>query len=886
MESNNIHSNENNPMNYLSKEEEKVDSKSSNKIVVDSSSKSSEIKKRRSFENDMIEDLSNNLNDSKNYIRKQSNNDHNKGEEYRNSNYYFSGSSSGRGQNIFDNNAERLKSKFYKNGETYELSEEEGFFNKEEDTKKFDSSNSMAYNIVSNILNKSFENIENNSNVKTPIPSKFNQLNKVDMSQFINQNVISPNLEVNQFNPNNTMNQNQQDLINNFSNLKIDNSEIYMKKFQQEKNELDTSNTNSYKNESFKDVELKYGIQNYTNTNDLKNEDFNQNLKLNSQIDNNYTYIPNNYYAPYNPYIQQPVVIQQPLLVNLQNYDYNTQHQYHGYNPMQLQTNNLNQNQHQNIIDQNTIDSIILECKEQKGCRKYQRLLDENQSYSAFIYGSIKTRISELILDQFGNYLVQKLVELLSKKDLYEIICNIEQKIIFISKNAFGTRVLQKIISISNNNEINGKIINQISKYDCLDLVLDNNASHVISSLIISVPIKELSFLFKIFIDNTEVITKNKNGCCVIQKMLEKGDSILKRKLVENIVNSLETLILDPFANYVLQCCMAIGYEDLNKRVVTYCSNDFTLYAINKYSSNVIDKALSHLKIEDRNNYINLAMKDLDFLASLALDLYANHLFQKILLHASPENKKKIFEIIKKNVKKLKSTQHGEKLLNRIKTSYNIVFDDDNNSFIEDNSNNEFEGLSKNTFKNTTYQPKNNSNLQNLNSQVMNQSSTMIPTTKFSNPYFPSTFKGNENVGVYNNLGGNIPQQSYLYPYQNLNQFGQLNTMNQVYPYNQFINSSPYNQTINYGTNQIDGSQFQNMYYQNNPNLNDQQMYYEMLRNSQYQIPNSDYMNLGLIHNQNQLQMQNQYQMQNVEIESKEKKKKVKKVKKTTKKQS
>ena len=121
MESNNIHSNENNPMNYLLKEEEIVDSKSSNKIVVDSSSKSSEIIKRRSFENEMIEDLSNNLNDSKNYIRKQSNNDHNKGEDYRNSNYYFSGSSSGRGRNIFDNNAERPKSKFFKNGEAYEL---------------------------------------------------------------------------------------------------------------------------------------------------------------------------------------------------------------------------------------------------------------------------------------------------------------------------------------------------------------------------------------------------------------------------------------------------------------------------------------------------------------------------------------------------------------------------------------------------------------------------------------------------------------------------------------------------------------------------------------------------------------------------------------------
>lgn len=755
---------ENNLMSYMLKEEEKVDSKSSNKVIVDSSSNSSVLKKRRSFENDMIEDLSNNLNDSKNYIRKKSRNDLGKVDDFRNtSNYYFSNTSL-LADKINENNSGKIKSKFLKNNDAFEFSEEEEILNNKEINKKFDSTNSMVYGIMSSLLNKSLE-VENNKGNQHNIPSKFVQ-NK-------NENSLNPNTDdTNEF-----ILSNNDNIYQQFNTLNINNNNSNIRNFNNNSNNYSTKIKSI--NDEFQ-TSTNFVLSQDINSNKISNN-FNNDVVYNPYIQN-YHNINKNYYSQFNPYIQQPNFMILPVSYgNLSN------------------PNEINKEM-MIPVDYQTIDVIISECKEQKGCRKYQRLLDENPNYSIVIYNNIKNRISELILDQFGNYLIQKLVELLNKQELYEIVCNIEQKIIFIAKNAFGTRVLQKIIAISNNTEINNKIVNQISKYDCLDLILDNNASHVVSALINCVPIKDLTFLYKIFIDSTEIITRNKNGCCVIQKILEKGDSILKRKIVENIVNSLETLILDPFANYVLQCCMAIGYEDLNKKVVSYCSNEFNLYAMNKYSSNVIDKALSHLKIEDRNNYINLAMKDLDFLASLALDLYANHLFQKILLHASSDNKKKIFGVIKKNVQKLKSTQHGEKLLNRIKTNYNISFDEDEMNSEELDSSN-FESVNKNNFKNNfSKEIFNASSQMNKINQTLNNKTSNIYGSG-SNVHYQNNFNKGENVGgientfYLNNLGVNNYQQFYN-PYQNINQMGQIGNMNQFY-----INQ--YQQPINYNNSTL-----------------------------------------------------------------------------------
>lgn len=149
-------------------------------------------------------------------------------------------------------------------------------------------------------------------------------------------------------------------------------------------------------------------------------------------------------------------------------------------------------------------------CKDQHGCRFLQRQLDiydvqknhkenvklasdnsngngngnnhknKSENYAAtLIFNEINNNIVELMTDQFGNYLIQKLLDQVTVKQRIQLIKNSCDHFIKISLDSHGTRALQKLIEVISTQEENLIIIRSFEN-DIVSLSRDLNGNHVV----------------------------------------------------------------------------------------------------------------------------------------------------------------------------------------------------------------------------------------------------------------------------------------------------------------------------------------------------------------------------------------------------------------------
>lgn len=69
----------------------------------------------------------------------------------------------------------------------------------------------------------------------------------------------------------------------------------------------------------------------------------------------------------------------------------------------------------------------------------------------------------------------------------------------------------------------------------------------------VSFPTDSKGPLYKVINESALDIASHKHGCCVLQRCLENAESAQQETLSEIIVEHVETLIRDPFGNYLVQ---------------------------------------------------------------------------------------------------------------------------------------------------------------------------------------------------------------------------------------------------------------------------------------------------------------------------------------------
>ncbi|KAF8644171.1 hypothetical protein HU200_066548 [Digitaria exilis] len=370
-------------------------------------------------------------------------------------------------------------------------------------------------------------------------------------------------------------------------------------------------------------------------------------------------------------------------------------------------------------LNYSSVDEVVGElyhlAKDQNGCRFLQRMFTEgSQEDAQKVFDAVIEHIDELMVDPFGNYLVQKLLEQCNDDQkmhiLYEIT-KIPGQLIKVACNMHGTRVVQKVIeTISTSDEVS-MVVSALS-LGAITLMMDPNGSHVAHrclqklspeykavrylcfnriymyfelpfdlnflcvlniSLPSSLPICKLNsvlllplqFLLNAATEYCVELAKDRQGCCIIQKCIIYGSTEQKNRLLYNITSRALDLAEHQYGNYVIQYVLELKVTWATDEILDKLEGHYGYLSLQKCSSNVVERCLKEAREPKRTMIIHELISD-PKLPHILIDQFGNYVIQTAFRECEGTTvEAELINAIKPHVGILRNNMYGKRILSK-----------------------------------------------------------------------------------------------------------------------------------------------------------------------------------------------------------------------------
>ncbi|XP_024027652.1 putative pumilio homolog 8, chloroplastic [Morus notabilis] len=245
-----------------------------------------------------------------------------------------------------------------------------------------------------------------------------------------------------------------------------------------------------------------------------------------------------------------------------------------------------------------TTDYMLMLAKDQDGCRHLQKLVDYGTYQDVqIIFRNVSNHVVELSTDPYGNYLVQKLLDVVSELQKWHIVRKMVWRpgqLVSISLNSYGTRVVQKLIETVKDTSLLSSVISAL-KPGFLELTMDLNGNHVLQRCLQCLSSEENTFIFDDAAENCVAMGTHKNGCCMLQKCIEHSTGNFRNKLVKEVLKNASLLAEDPYGNFVVQFLME-HIPSATAKLIPQFKDNFARLSMHKASSHVVEKFLKYFQ--------------------------------------------------------------------------------------------------------------------------------------------------------------------------------------------------------------------------------------------------------------------------------------------------
>ncbi|KAF6140699.1 hypothetical protein GIB67_013992 [Kingdonia uniflora] len=252
---------------------------------------------------------------------------------------------------------------------------------------------------------------------------------------------------------------------------------------------------------------------------------------------------------------------------------------------------------------------IYFIAKDQNGCRFLQRKFDEGGSQELqIIFNEIIDHVVELMMNPFGNYLMQKLFDVCNEEQRMQIILMVTSqpgKLVMISLNTHGSAL----------------------EPGFLDLINDINGNHVIQRCLQCLSNEDNKFIFHAAAKSCVDIATHRHGCCVLQRCIAHSTGEHRAKLISRISANGLHLAQNSYGNYVVQYILDLKIPSATVKLVSQFDGSYVHLSMQKFSSNVVEKCLKVFNEEYRSRIIRELLSASRF-EQLLQDPYANYVVQ------------------------------------------------------------------------------------------------------------------------------------------------------------------------------------------------------------------------------------------------------------------
>ncbi|KAJ1818339.1 hypothetical protein LPJ60_004378 [Coemansia sp. RSA 2675] len=300
-------------------------------------------------------------------------------------------------------------------------------------------------------------------------------------------------------------------------------------------------------------------------------------------------------------------------------------------------------------------------CKDQYGCRFLQKKLEEGlEDHVELILCEVLPHSSALMIDPFGNYLCQKLLEHCNDRQRTQIIAGVSPDLVSISLNMHGTRAVQKIIELLSTQEQIDLVISAL-RGGVVMLIRDLNGNHVIQKCLSRLSSKNNQFIYDSVAGSCCDVATHRHGCCVFQRCIDFAAESQKSQLVDVIISQALQLVQDPFGNYVVQYVLDLNVAAFSEPLIRKFVDHICGLSVQKFSSNVMEKCIRIASSATRKMLVAplLQREKLDMLMR---DSYGNYVVQTALDFADQYQRLDIIEAILPLLPLIRHTPYGKRI--------------------------------------------------------------------------------------------------------------------------------------------------------------------------------------------------------------------------------
>ncbi|XP_077151693.1 pumilio homolog 1 isoform X12 [Ranitomeya variabilis] len=313
--------------------------------------------------------------------------------------------------------------------------------------------------------------------------------------------------------------------------------------------------------------------------------------------------------------------------------------------------------------------------QDQHGSRFIQLKLERaTPAERQLVFNEILQAAYQLMVDVFGNYVIQKFFEFGSLEQKLALAERIRGHVLSLALQMYGCRVIQKALEfIPPDQQVINEMVRELDGH-VLKCVKDQNGNHVVQKCIECVQPQSLQFIIDAFKSQVFALSTHPYGCRVIQRILEHCLPEQTLPILEELHQHTEQLVQDQYGNYVIQHVLEHGRPEDKSKIVAEIRGNVLVLSQHKFASNVVEKCVTHASRTERAMLIDevCSMNDgpHSALYTMMKDQYANYVVQKMIDVAEPAQRKIVMHKIRPHIATLRKYTYGKHILAKLEKFY------------------------------------------------------------------------------------------------------------------------------------------------------------------------------------------------------------------------
>lgn len=315
------------------------------------------------------------------------------------------------------------------------------------------------------------------------------------------------------------------------------------------------------------------------------------------------------------------------------------------------------------------VDKIVCNNDQQASIFLQQKLKVGTTDQKYEIVEAIVAQAYPLMVNRFGNFLVQRCFEHGTPEQVIKIAEAIRGNTLNISMDAFGCHVVQKAFD-SVPEDYKAIMVHELLRR-IPETVIHRYACHVWQKLFelrwTESPPQIMKYVNDALHGMWHEVALGETGSLVVQNIFENCLEEDKRPCIEEVLGSIDIVAHGQFGNWCIQHICEHGAPADRSRAIDHVIRYASEYSMDQFASKVVEKCLKIGGPDFLSRYLDRVCEGRHDrpripLIDIASDQYGNYLIQYILTHSNPQHRELVASHIRKHMVSLRGSKFGSRV--------------------------------------------------------------------------------------------------------------------------------------------------------------------------------------------------------------------------------